>query len=622
MSAVVSFVSDVVESVVDAVGDVVETVVDVVEEAVEFVGDTVQAVIEDPLPTLLMIAGSAVGIPPAITSAAVTAARGGDLTDIVLSAGTSYLAPQATSAISSTLSSSIGNSIINETVSDIVVDGVSKGLVNGTIAEIRGGDFDDGFAGAFTGTIVNSSVGAFTNEFIKPEVQDMLADSGFEASTVNTIVNEGTRAVSAGITSEITGRGDFNDAFINSVQNSTINIGTNYAVNTISDQFEQAEIGLVKIEDASTEEDDRDILSVNDYFDLDTTRDTSNTGAGIPDDLVEDVEVADTSLDTGNISTTTTTNLEDEFIQTRVGDFDEVLAGTDTYDFGDVLGTGDEIIEDFVAPDQTVAEGDTVDETIDGIDLSSIDFESLPEDLRDLFDFGPATVAEADEVEAAPPQGGLAYVDQQIDPNVEESDILFTGGDSFFAPEEGVISTTATEVVPEVEDEDIYAGVADETFGLPTDGTVDVAEADIATDDGTGISDLIEGGLNKVQQGFVDATDPDKIKNTLISGALQQVVRPAIRQGLTRAIRGTPARPVARTPKPKQTLTPQQIAALRTASGAQKQTAPKKIDMSKIMAQIKNKQPTYVPPKKADVSKLTPVTDVASLSSILGGGKG
>jgi hypothetical protein len=83
MSAVVSFVSDVVESVVDAVGDVVETVVDVVEDAVEFVGDTVQAVIDDPLPTLLMIAGSAVGIPPAITSAAITAARGGDLQDIV-----------------------------------------------------------------------------------------------------------------------------------------------------------------------------------------------------------------------------------------------------------------------------------------------------------------------------------------------------------------------------------------------------------------------------------------------------------------------------------------------------------------------------------------------------------
>ena len=338
---------------------------------------------------------------------------------------------------------------------------------------------------------------------------------------------------------------------------------------------------------------------------MDTTRDLDTTGAGIPDDLVEDVEVADDSYDTGNITDTTVANLEQEFWNTRDGSFDEIL------------GSSDEIIDEFGAEDQTVAEADTLDD----IDWSSFDFDSLPEDLRELFDFGPETVAEADIAETETPTGGLAYVDQLIDPTVGESDIVFSGGDALYAPEEGVISTAEAETAPE-DEEDIYAGLSQETFGLPTDGTVDVAEADIATDDGTGIMDLIEGGLNKVQQGFVDATDPDKVKDTLISGALQQVVRPAIRQGLTRAIRGTPSRPVARTPRPKQTLTPQQIAALRSASGAQKQTAPKKIDMSKIMAQIKNKQPTYVPPKKADVSKLTPVTDVASLSSILGGGKG
>ena len=553
-----------------------------------------------------MIAGSAVGIPPAVTSAAITAARGGDIEDIVLSAGTAHYAPVATNAISSTLSATVGNSIINQTVSNIVVDGVSKGLVNGTIAEVRGGDFNDGFAGGFTGSVVNSSVGKFTNEFIKPEVQDMLADSGFEASTINTIVNEGTRAVSAGITSEITDRGDFNDAFVNSLQNSTINIGTNYAVNTISEQFEKAEIGWSKVEEESAEEDDRDLLSFDDYFAMDTTRSIDTTGAGIPDELVEDVQVADDFYDTGNITDTTTANLEDEFLQTQDGDFETIL------------GSSDEIIDEFAEADQTVIE----EEPLDDIDWASFDFDSLPEDLLDLFDFGPSTIAEADTGETLEPLGGLAYVDQQVDPNVGESDILFTGGDSYFAPEEGVVSTDATEVAPEDEYEDIYAGLTDETFGMPTDGTVDVAEADIATDDGTGIMDLIEGGLNKVQQGFVDATDPDKVKDALISGALQQVVRPAIRQGLTRAIRGRPSRPVARTPKPKRTLTPEQIAALRTASGAQKQTAPKQIDMSKVMAQIKNKQPTYVPPKKADVSKLTPVTDVASLSSILGGGKG
>lgn len=612
MGAVASFVSDVVEGVgdvvgdvVDAVGDAVDTVVDVVSDVVETVGDTVQAIIEDPLPTILSIAGAAVGIPPPVTMAAVTAARGGDLQDIVLSAGAAYIAPQASNALSSTLSSTINGAIINETVSNIVVDGVSKGLVNGAIAEVRGGDFEDGFAGAFTGTIVNSGVGEFTNEFIKPEIQDMLADSGFDAKTISTVVTEGTRAVSSGITAEITGRGDFSDAFINSATNSTINIGTNYATNTIGDQFKNAEIGWSKVDEESANEDDRDLLSFDDYFAMDTTRDTDTTGAGIPDEIVEDVEVADTSVDTGTITDTTTANLENEFLQTQAGNFDTVL------------GSSDEIIDEFAQADQTVEKEDALDDT----ELASFDFDSLPEDLRELFDFGPSTVAEADIAETETPTGGLAYVDQLIDPTVGESDIVFAGGDAMYAPEEGVISATEAETAPE-DEKDIYAGLSQETFGLPTDGTIDVAEADIATDDGTGIMDLIEGGLNKVQQGFVDATDPDKIKDTLVSGALQQVVRPAIRQGLTRAIRGTPSRPVARTPRPKQALTPQQIAALRSASGAQKQTAPKKIDMSKVMAQIKNKQPTYVPPKKADVSKLTPVTDVASLSSILGGGKG
>ncbi len=244
MSAVVEFVADAVESVVDAVGDAVEAVGDFVGDVVETVGDTIQAVIEDPIPVLAQIAGSFIGIPPPVTAALVTASRGGDLEDIVLSAGAAYIAPQATNAISTTLSSTIGNSIINETVSDIVVDGVSRGLVNGTIAEVRGGDFDDAFAGAFTGSVINSSVGEFTNEFIKPGVQEMLADSGLEPSTVNRLVSEGTRAVSAGIGAELTGRGDFDDAFVNSIQNSTINAGTNYAMNSIGDQFRTAENGL------------------------------------------------------------------------------------------------------------------------------------------------------------------------------------------------------------------------------------------------------------------------------------------------------------------------------------------------------------------------------------------
>jgi hypothetical protein len=599
MSAVVEFVSDAVESVVDAVGDAVEAVGDFVEDAVDFVGDTVQAIVEDPLPTLLSIAGSMVGIPPPVTMAAVTAARGGDLEDIVLSAGVAYIAPQASNALSSTLSASIGDAIVNQTVSDIVVDSVSKGLVNGTIAEIRGGDFDDGFAGAFTGSLVNSSVGEFTNEFITPSVQDMLADSGLEASTVNTLVREGTRAVSSGLTAEITGRGDFQDAFINSVQNSTINVGTNFAVNSIGTQFNNIETGLAKVDQESDKEDDRDLTSFDDYFALDTTRNTETTGAGVPDTIVEDVEVADTSTDTGSFTDTSVANLETEYQQTfQPGAYEDILTSQ----------------EDF-AEAPAVSAAVTPEEEFD--EYADIDIESLPADLRDLFDYTPKIAGREEEE----PIGGLVTV-TGLPADAEESDVLFQSGAAQYAPEEGVVPTDEFEAVtkkPEAK-EDIYSGLGEETFGLPSDGTVDIAEGDVAAPDIAGTESIIEGGLNKVQQGLVDATDTSKMKDQLISGALQQVVRPAIRQGLTRAIRGTPTRPVRKQPvKPKQPLTAEQMARVRTATGAQGQPA-KKIDMDKVLAQ--SKKPTYVPPKKVDVSKLTPVTNVASLTSILGGGKG
>ena len=74
MSAVFEAVADVVETVFDAVGDVVEVVSDVVETVVETVSTVVEAVIEDPLPVLLSVAGSYIGIPPYVTMAALTAA--------------------------------------------------------------------------------------------------------------------------------------------------------------------------------------------------------------------------------------------------------------------------------------------------------------------------------------------------------------------------------------------------------------------------------------------------------------------------------------------------------------------------------------------------------------------
>ena len=109
MGAVADLVEDVGESVsgvVESVGDAVEDVGDVVVDVVEKVGVTVQAVIDDPLPVLLAVAGSSIGIPPSITMGAITASRGGDLEDIALSMGTAHFAPSVGNALSSSLSES------------------------------------------------------------------------------------------------------------------------------------------------------------------------------------------------------------------------------------------------------------------------------------------------------------------------------------------------------------------------------------------------------------------------------------------------------------------------------------------------------------------------------------
>jgi hypothetical protein len=618
MSAVVSFVSDVVESVVDAVGDVVETVVDVVEDAVEFVGDTVEAIVNDPIPTLLSIAGAAIGIPPPVTMAAVTAARGGDLEDIVLSAGVAYLAPQASNALSSTLSASIGDAIVNQTVSDIVVDSVSKGLVSGTIAEIRGGDFEDGFAGGFTGTLVNSSVGEFTNEFISPGIQDMLADSGLETSTINSLVKEGTRAVSAGLTAEITGRGDFDDAFINSVQNSTINVGTNYAVNTIGDQFRSTEQGLQTVE--KEKETESDLLSFNDYFSLDTTRDTDTTGAGIVDSLVEEVAVSDIGTDSGattdtlattGVGSTDFSNLETTFGGSNLGsttNIDNLLASTDAT----------EIIDEFSDEDEP---------------QGSVTVESLPGDVQDLYtEYGigdqkeetPVEVAkETDytdytpivvQTDAQEPTGGLTTIKAatELPTDITEEDIVFSGGKADIDAEESLADKS--QIVSTKKVVDPYAGLDENIANLAEDSTVDVT--------GRQGPSIIDGGLNVLSNlagrtGLVDSgggMSTDK----LVTGALNQFLRPAIRTGLTRAIKGTPTKTLVK--RPVQKKSPLTTAQLQQARGAgQQKQAPRTIDMSKVI----NKPVAKVaPPKKVDVKTLTPISDVASLTSILTGGKG
>jgi hypothetical protein len=75
-------VADLVDATFDAVSDVLEAAGDAVEWVGEVVVDTIEYVVENPVEALIQVGAASVGIPPPVTAAAITAAKGGDLEDI------------------------------------------------------------------------------------------------------------------------------------------------------------------------------------------------------------------------------------------------------------------------------------------------------------------------------------------------------------------------------------------------------------------------------------------------------------------------------------------------------------------------------------------------------------
>lgn len=94
-------------AIVEAVGDLVEGVGDAIGDAFEFVGDVVEAALNDPVGTIVQVAGAMVGIPPYITAGALTAARGGDLGDIAKSAAAAYVGQTVGQAVGTAVSSNV-----------------------------------------------------------------------------------------------------------------------------------------------------------------------------------------------------------------------------------------------------------------------------------------------------------------------------------------------------------------------------------------------------------------------------------------------------------------------------------------------------------------------------------
>jgi hypothetical protein len=549
MSAVADAIGDVFDAVGDvfeAVGDVVEDVVEFVGDAVEKVGDVVQAVIDDPLPVLLSVAGSFVGIPPFVTMGAVTAARGGDLEDIALSMGTAYFAPSVGNAISSTVSSTFIEAGFNEAFTQVASDSISKGLVNGAIAEIRGGDFEDGFAGGFTGGLVSGGVGEVAS-YVQDDVVQLALDSGLDLNDATSVFKAGVKAVSAGVTSEVTGRGDFVTSFTNSAIGSTVDSGVRSLTTTIDQQFNTAATGW------------------NESSDDGETIDTTITGAGIPNNLVTEVQVSDTGVD--NTASTSTFDAADVLGDTFNRDTDagsvvtadagttdttadtivaQAPTGETTSNFQDLISTVGATSGDEVLGDTSVKVSDDV------IDIA----ENLPEETE--------TVEVADSV----PTGALASVSDVLQPVLDSNEQV----------------TTVASDAPVSENLLTNALAKDTTAEQPT------------------------GGLNAVSTAPQDKMASSMgIKPTDFTKPVVATVGNLLKSSLTQKKRPT-ARPAG---------------ALQTVSARPKMSAPPaKMDVSKLIPLQKAvpvKKPTTVAPPKtlASTANLSPVSNIAGLTSLV-----
>lgn len=279
MSAVVKAVKSVAKTVSKAVKTVVNTVV-----------NTAKAIIKDPLPTIISLAGQAVGIPMPITQAAIAGARGGDLGDMAKAATIAYVAPMAASKVASAIAPNVSSAITNEAAAKAVTNATSKALVNGSIAAATGGDFGEAAAGTMAGSLAASGYQNFVAPSVVAKAQDMgisLDDSKNLSAALRTGVAAGTATAVAG--------GDFASSFATAVAEEGIEGGLERASESIKTSSFGESLRASPIGEAAkkiTETYDNVTDSIENAFKKKNVATSEPLGNGVPTALVNEVPVS------------------------------------------------------------------------------------------------------------------------------------------------------------------------------------------------------------------------------------------------------------------------------------------------------------------------------------------
>ena len=205
-------VTSVVSAVADFAGDVLSTVGKAITGVVDAIGNTITNIIKDPLPTLLQVAGMAVGIPPYVTAAVITAAKGGNLEDIALSAAVSYISAEAVSSsgigqkigeMTKTAGQDFTNTMMENfnlppdtavAIAKAATASMNSSIIGGVNAAISGKNVMDGITSGFTSGLVYSSTSSYFDSLNKdpnwgftPKALDMM--KGATSSALNSIVS-------------------------------------------------------------------------------------------------------------------------------------------------------------------------------------------------------------------------------------------------------------------------------------------------------------------------------------------------------------------------------------------------------------------------------------------------
>jgi hypothetical protein len=214
-----SIVKDLVEGVGGAIGTALNAVVGVVSGVgnaiagqVNGLARTLTGIMEDPLPTLLQVGGSLVGIPPYVTAAVITAARGGNLEDVAKSAAISYGAAQIMGntnigkeigKVTQTAGQDFTDSMVKNfnlpvdtavAVSKAATASLNSSIIGGVNAAISGKNVMDGITSGFTSGLIYSSTSSYFDELNKdpnwglsPKTLDLMKGAG--SSALNSIVS-------------------------------------------------------------------------------------------------------------------------------------------------------------------------------------------------------------------------------------------------------------------------------------------------------------------------------------------------------------------------------------------------------------------------------------------------